>query len=152
MVVRIYVSKKSVHLKCFFSKREEKFAFSPHVRRPGEAFLDQVGIWNLCPSTKIYIKCWNRNIFSLGMPTTSLNATPNITHSAIASQDSSRVMMTFKAHCTVHSEVGDLNVIFANQDAESGRYRTVLCAWYHVQEWNVLDHGSATGSAVYAVQ
>ena len=38
-----------------------------------------------------------------GMPMTSLNAGSNITHSAIAFQDSSRVTTTFNAHCTVHS-------------------------------------------------
>ena len=62
---------------------------------------------------------------ALGMPVTSLNAASNITHSAIASQDSSRVTTTFHAHCTVHCAVGDFNVIFAkNHDAKSVRYRT----------------------------
>ena len=83
-------------------KVEEKFAFlSPHVRCPGEAFLDQVGIWNLYPSTKIYMKCWNRKKLALGRPPISLNAASNITYSAIASQDSSRVTTTFNAHCAM---------------------------------------------------
>ena len=33
---------------------------SPHVRRPEKASIDQVVIWSLYPSSKIYIKCWNR--------------------------------------------------------------------------------------------
>ena len=44
------------------------------------------------------------------------------------------------AHCTVE----DFNVNFANPDSKSERYRTVLCAGYHVQERNVPDHGTAT--------
>ena len=50
----------------------------------------------------------------------------NIIHSAIASQDSSRVttLTTFSAHCTVHCIVGDFNV---NHKARYGTipYRTV---------------------------
>ena len=69
---------------------------------------------------------------ALGMPPTSLNAASNITHSAITSKDSSRVTTTFSVHCTVHCVVGDFNVNFANHDAKSVRYRTVLHAWYHV--------------------
>ena len=46
-------------------KWRKKFAFlSPHVSHPGKAFLDQVAIWNLYPSPKIYIKCWNRKKIS----------------------------------------------------------------------------------------
>ena len=62
---------------------------------------------------------------ALGMPLTSLNAASNITHSAIASQDSSRMTTTFNAHCTGHCTVEDFNVNFANHDAKSVRYRTV---------------------------
>ena len=56
--------------------------------------------------------------------------------------------MTFNAHCTVHGVVDDFYINFANHDAKSVRYRTVLCA-YHVQEHNVLDHGPASGSGVH---
>ena len=80
---------------------------------------------------------------ALGMPPKSLNAASNITQSTIAFQDSSRMTTTFNAHCTGHCTVEDFNVNFANHDAKSVRYRTVLCAWYHVQERNVLVH---TGS------
>ena len=48
------------------------------------------------------------------------------------------------AHCTVYCTVEDFNVNFANLDSKSERYRTVLCAGYHVQERNVPDHGTAT--------
>ena len=81
--------------------RKKLCSSSPHVRCPGEAFLDQVGIWNLYPSQKIYIKCWNRNILEPGRSLVSLNHTSNITHSAIASQDSSWVTTTFSTHCTL---------------------------------------------------
>ena len=49
---------------------------------------------------------------ALGMLPTPLNAVSNITHSAIASQDSSRVTTTFKAHCTGHCTVEDFNENF----------------------------------------
>ena len=49
-----------------------------------------------------------------------------------------------KPHCTVHCTVENFNVNFANLDSKSERYRTVLCAEYHVQERNVPDHGTAT--------
>ena len=128
----------------------KKLAFLPlHVRHPGEAFLDQVAMWNLYPSQKIYIKRWNRKKLALGMPLTSLTATSNITHSAIASQDSSRVTTTFNAHCTGHCTIEDFNVNFAYLKSKSVRYRTVLCAWYHVQEGNVPDHGPANGTGVH---
>ena len=65
---------------------------------------------------------------ALGMPLTSLNAASNITHDAIASQDFSGVTMTFNAHCTAHCTVEDVKVNFANLDAKSVRYRTVLCS------------------------
>ena len=66
------------------------------------------------------------------MPLTPLNAASNITRSAIAPQDSSRVTTTFNAHCTLHCTVGDFNVNFVNHDAKLVQYRTVMCAWYHV--------------------
>ena len=85
---------------------------------------------------------------ALGRSPISLNDASNITHSAIATQDSSWVTTTFNALCTAHCSytVQDFNVNFANHDGKSVRYRTVLCAWYHVQERNVPDHGSATSS------
>ena len=63
---------------------------------------------------------------ALRMPPTLLNSASNITYSAIASQDSSRVTTTFNinAHCTVHCAVGDFNVIFAIITTQS-RYDTV---------------------------
>ena len=78
----------------------------------------------------------------LGRSPISLNAVSNITHSAIASQDSSRVTTTFNAHCTVHSTVEDFNVNFANHDAKSVRYRIVRvishagaqCTAYRIME------------------
>ena len=45
---------------------------SLYFQCPGEVILDQVGIWNIHPSQKIYIEGWNRKILALGMPTTSL--------------------------------------------------------------------------------
>ena len=54
-------------------------------------------------------------------PPTSLNAASNITHSAIASQDSSRVTTTFNAHYTEHCVVEDFYVNFATQS----RYESV---------------------------
>ena len=107
-------------------KVEKKVSFlSHHVRHPAEAFLDQVAIRSLYPSPNIFIKWWNRKKLALGMPVTSLNAASNITHSAIASQDSSRVTMTFNAHCTGHCTVEDFNVNFANHNAKSIPYRIV---------------------------
>ena len=103
--------------------RKKLCSFSPHVRRPGGAFLDQVGIWNLYPSQKIYIKCWNRKILALGIPPPSLNAASNITHSASASQDSSRKLTIFNAHCTVHCAVEDFNVSL--RITTQSRYDTV---------------------------
>ena len=42
-------------------KVEEKFAFlSPHVGRPGKAFLDHASISKLYPWAKTNIKCSNR--------------------------------------------------------------------------------------------
>ena len=58
----------------------------------------------------------------------SRSATSNITHSANADQDSSRVATTFNAHCTVHCATEDVNINFANHDTKNVRYRTVLCA------------------------
>ena len=83
------------------------------------------------------------------MPLTSLNAASNIPHSAIASQHSSRVTTTFNARCTGHWTVEDFNLKFANLDSKSVQYRTVLSAWYPVQERNVPDHGTATGTGVH---
>ena len=61
------------------------------------------------------------------MPPTSLNAASNTTHSAIASQDSSRVTTTFSAHCTVHSAARNFNVKFCESRCKVGTipYRTV---------------------------
>ena len=96
-------------------KWRKKFALiSPRVRGPEKASIVQVAIWNLYRLPKIYIKCWNRKKLALGMPLTLLNAASNIAHSTIISQDSSRVTTTFSAHCTVHCEVEDFNVNFAN--------------------------------------
>ena len=83
------------------------------------------------------------------MPLTSLNAASNITHSAIASQGSSRLPTTFNAHCTGHCTLEDFNVNFANLDSKSVRFRTAPCTWYHVQERNVPDDGTATGTRVH---
>ena len=87
---------------------------------------------------------------ALGRSLISLNAVSNITHSTIASQDSSRMTTTFTAHRTVLCTVEDFNVNFANHDAKSIRYCTVLCALYHVQECNAPDHGTATGAGVHS--
>ena len=61
---------------------------------------------------------------ALGRSLISLNAVSNITHSAIASQDSSRVTTTFKAHCIVHCTVQYFNENSANNATQS-RYDTV---------------------------
>ena len=110
----------------FLKKWRKKFAFlSLHVRHPGEAFVNQVAIWNLYPSPKIYIKCWNRKKLGLGMPVALLNAASNVTHSSMASEDSSRVMTTtFKTHCTEHCMVEDFNVNFCESRLKVG---TVPC-------------------------
>ena len=100
-------------------------------------------------STVCTIKSWNQNKLALGRPQISLNAAPNITHSAIASQDSSPVTMTFNAYCIVHYVVEHFNLNFGNHDAKLVRYRTVLCAWYYMQERNDSDHGTATGARVH---
>ena len=76
---------------------------------------------------------------ALGRSPMSLNAASNITHSAIASQDSSRVTTTFNVQCTVHCTVKDFNANFANHDAKSVRYRTAhditcRCASYRIME------------------
>ena len=100
--------------------RKKLCSFSPHVRCPGEAFLDLSRsirhLKHISPHN-IDIKCWNRKILALGMPLILLNAASNITHSRIASQDSSPVTMTFSAHCTVHCAVGVFYVNVANHCA-----------------------------------
>ena len=79
------------------------------------------------PSKPIYLakdvhQVLKPKIIALRMPQISLNAASNITYSAIASQDSSRVTMTFNAHCTVHCAVGDFNAILA--------IITILVYWF----------------------
>ena len=113
--------------------RKKLWSFSPYVGRPENASIDQVAILKLYPLPKIYIKYWNRKKLPLGRSPISLNAVWNITHSAIASQDSSRVTTTFNAHCTIHCTVEEFNINFVNHDTKSVRYSTVLCAWYHIQ-------------------
>ena len=84
---------------------------------------------------------------ALGMPPTLLNAASNITHSAIADQDSSRVTTTFNVHCTVQCAVGDFNVNFAIITTQS-RYNTVPYCVHDTTcrsatSW-IMDHGTAT--------
>ena len=90
-------------------KVEEKtllfFPLCHYGGRPEEASIDQVAIKTLYHAPKIYIKCWNRKILALRMPPISLNTASNITHSAIASQDSSRVTTTFDSVCIVEYTV-----------------------------------------------
>ena len=108
-------------------KWRKKFAFlSLHVRCQGEAFLDQLAIWNLYPSQKIYVKWRHRKKLALWMPLTSLNAALYITHSVIASQDSSRVTTTFNGHSTRHHS-GRFQRIFWESRLKVGTilYRTV---------------------------
>ena len=66
-------------------------------------------------------------ILALGIAPTSLNAASNITHSAIASQDSSGVTTTCSAHCTVHCAARDFNVKICELRCKVGTipYRTV---------------------------
>ena len=49
------------------------------------------------PRQRITLSAETEKKLALGMPVTSLNAASNITHSAIACQDSSRVMTTINA-------------------------------------------------------
>ena len=64
----------------------------------------------------------------LERPPVSHNAVSNITHSAIADQDSSRLATTFNAHCTVPCTLEDLNIKFcASCGPTQSRYDTVYC-------------------------
>ena len=85
-------------------KWRKKFAFlSPHVRRPGKAFLDRITISKLYPWAKTNIKCLNRRTLACERPPVCHTAASNITHSPIADQDSSHVQ---HACCTLYSSVG----------------------------------------------
>ena len=132
MVARIDISKKSVRQKCLFSKIGGKklCSFSPHVGRPEEASIDQVAIKGLYPPPKIYIKRLIRKILALGMPPISLNTASNITHTAIASGNSSRVTTTSSAYCTIHCAARDFNIKFCKSRCEIGQipYSIVVCA------------------------
>ena len=68
-----------------------------------------------------------KKILALGSPPILLNTPSAITHSANGCQDSSRVMATLNANCTVHCAAEDFNVNFTNHNAKSVRYRTLLC-------------------------
>ena len=89
VIARIHVSRKSILQKCFFPKKwRKKFSFlSPHVGRPGKAFLDHVTISKLYPWAKANIKCSNRKKLAWERPPLCRTAASNITHSAIADQD-----------------------------------------------------------------
>ena len=125
--------------------KEKALQFSPHIRHPGMALINQVGIRNLYHSANIYIKSWNRKQLALERPLILLNIASNITHSSIADQDSSRVATTTSAHCTGHCTVEDFYVKFADRDAKSAGYRTVLWAWRHMYSAGVHRPGTACG-------
>ena len=101
---------------------------NPH----GRSNLAEIWSYNLYIWAQIDIKWWNQTKLILQNPAL------NITHFAIADQQYSRVDTTFNAHCRVHYKE-DVRVHFAHCNAKSVRYRTVLRAWHHVQECNVLE-------------
>ena len=69
----------------------------------------------------------SKKIFAPERSQVSHTTTSNIANSA--DQDSSLVMMSFNAHCTVHSAPKDVNVNFANHDPKSVQYHTMLSAY-----------------------
>ena len=75
-----------------------------------------------------------------------LNAASNITHSAIADQESSRVATNFNVHCTVHCTVEDLNVKRSESQRKVGTipYRTVCM----ISRVGAQHPGTATGAGV----
>ena len=86
---------------------------------------------------------------ALGIPLTSLNAMSSITHSAIASQDSSRVTTTFNAHCTAHCTTTRKISTSILRITTQSRYDTVpYCSHDITCRGNLLDHGTATGTGV----
>ena len=129
MVARIYVSKNPSSRRASSPKVEEKtllfFSSCSMPRRGLCRSSQQLKPISLAKYLHQVLKPKNIGTW---MPPTSLNTASNITHSATASQDSSRVTTTFSAYCTVHYAVEDFNVKFANHDAKSVQYRTARCA------------------------
>ena len=83
-------------------KWTKKFAFlSPHVGRPGKAFLDHAGVSKLYPWAKTNIKCSTRKKMACERPPLRHTTASNITSSAIADQDS---LLLPTCTCSMHVE------------------------------------------------
>ena len=147
MAARNYVSKKSVQQKWFFSKnggkrlhfflpmfdtqeglsRESRHLTSTAFAKEYHQALKPkyIGPWDATDIAKCRVKhhpfrhCLSRIFMS---------------------DDD---LQCINAPCTVYCTVEDFNVDFANLDLKSERYRTGLCAWYHVQKRSVPDQETA---------
>ena len=141
MIARIYVSKKSVQCFC---KRGGKVCVSfSSCSTPGKGlYSSSRHLKPISVAKDLHQVLKPEKKLALGMPPTSLSAASNITHSAIAEQDSSQVTTTFNADCTVHCAVGDFNIIFCESRREVGTipYRTACmisrAGAQHPRSWN----------------
>ena len=93
-------------------KWTKKFVFlSPHVGRPGKAFLDHNSVSKLYPWAKTNIKCSNRTKLACERPPLCHTAASNITSSAIADQDSLPHRVDIHVACMLRAPHQDTVVV-----------------------------------------